>query len=119
MDVNFIFFLMIRRPPRSTLFPYTTLFRSGSTVVLTTHYLEEAQQRADRIGLMHAGTLRREGTVSELTRSLPASLRFSLPRGVTTPPLHAAPVSGSTYEVETFTMQADLKRLLDWADDHR
>src|ERR1039457_7560214 len=25
------FFLMIRRPPRSTLFPYTTLFRSGST----------------------------------------------------------------------------------------
>src|SRR6267378_3223665 len=25
------FFLMIRRPPRSTLFPYTTLFRSSST----------------------------------------------------------------------------------------
>src|SRR3712207_9540606 len=29
--VPFFFFLMIRRPPRSTLFPYTTLFRSGST----------------------------------------------------------------------------------------
>src|SRR3712207_8525001 len=27
---NFFFFLMIRRPPRSTLFPYTTLFRSKS-----------------------------------------------------------------------------------------
>src|SRR5215203_7092854 len=27
--VCFFFFLMIRRPPRSTLFPYTTLFRSG------------------------------------------------------------------------------------------
>src|SRR2546429_7154498 len=27
--INFFFFLMIRRPPRSTLFPYTTLFRSG------------------------------------------------------------------------------------------
>src|SRR6266536_5735861 len=26
----YFFFLMIRRPPRSTLFPYTTLFRSGS-----------------------------------------------------------------------------------------
>src|SRR3712207_9538602 len=26
--VEFFFFLMIRRPPRSTLFPYTTLFRS-------------------------------------------------------------------------------------------
>ena len=28
--VVWFFFLMIRRPPRSTLFPYTTLFRSGS-----------------------------------------------------------------------------------------
>src|SRR3712207_7927268 len=27
----FFFFLMIRRPPRSTLFPYTTLFRSPGT----------------------------------------------------------------------------------------
>src|SRR2546425_2807648 len=32
-----LFFLMIRRPPRSTLFPYTTLFRSSR---------EEADQRA-------------------------------------------------------------------------
>src|SRR5258708_21617741 len=29
----FLFFLMIRRPPRSTLFPYTTLFRSNSSFV--------------------------------------------------------------------------------------
>src|SRR5258708_21774466 len=29
LRVFFFFFLMIRRPPRSTLFPYTTLFRSG------------------------------------------------------------------------------------------
>src|SRR2546422_2355829 len=28
MCFHYIFFLMIRRPPRSTLFPYTTLFRS-------------------------------------------------------------------------------------------
>src|SRR5256885_14482720 len=28
--ISFFFFLMIRRPPRSTLFPYTTLFRSHS-----------------------------------------------------------------------------------------
>src|SRR6266700_6224146 len=28
---GFFFFLMIRRPPRSTLFPYTTLFRSSPT----------------------------------------------------------------------------------------
>src|SRR2546426_5309175 len=30
---SFFFFLMIRRPPRSTLFPYTTLFRSPYTLV--------------------------------------------------------------------------------------
>src|SRR3712207_8670589 len=29
---------MIRRPPRSTLFPYTTLFRSGSKVLLSVVY---------------------------------------------------------------------------------
>src|SRR3712207_9376721 len=29
LPINYFFFLMIRRPPRSTLFPYTTLFRSA------------------------------------------------------------------------------------------
>src|SRR5438552_14591566 len=33
----FFFFLMIRRPPRSTLFPYTTLFRSGRRPSTTCH----------------------------------------------------------------------------------
>src|SRR3712207_8821579 len=39
------FFLMIRRPPRSTLFPYTTLFRSASCrnpVLPADRYLPEA-----------------------------------------------------------------------------
>src|SRR6266480_6300003 len=31
LNSTLFFFLMIRRPPRSTLFPYTTLFRSGET----------------------------------------------------------------------------------------
>src|SRR2546421_8660579 len=31
--MDFFFFLMIRRPPRSTLFPYTTLFRSQDEVL--------------------------------------------------------------------------------------
>jgi len=90
----------------------------GATVVLTTHYLEEAQQRADRIGLMHGGVLRRQGTVSELTRALPASIQFSLPPDVTTPPMYSAPVAGRAYAIETFDIQADLKQLLDWADAH-
>ena len=38
---GFLFFLMIRRPPRSTLFPYTTLFRSEApTAVRTSHALK-------------------------------------------------------------------------------
>src|SRR2546422_3111900 len=32
---SFFFFLMIRRPPRSTLFPYTTLFRSVRLTLVT------------------------------------------------------------------------------------
>src|SRR3712207_9351656 len=32
-SARFFFFLMIRRPPRSTLFPYTTLFRSAHPAV--------------------------------------------------------------------------------------
>src|SRR5437899_11021337 len=34
---SFVFFLLIRRPPRSTLFPYTTLFRSYRSAVLEVH----------------------------------------------------------------------------------
>src|SRR5256885_3024587 len=34
---NSFFFLMIRRPPRSTLFPYTTLFRSFMWVMFKLH----------------------------------------------------------------------------------
>src|SRR2546426_320132 len=39
---SFFFFLMIRRPPRSTLFPYTTLFRSVTDVPGTTRDAIEA-----------------------------------------------------------------------------
>src|SRR3712207_7722741 len=34
MATPFLFFLMIRRPPRSTLFPYTTLFRSARWIAM-------------------------------------------------------------------------------------
>src|SRR3989449_4575914 len=37
--LTFFFFLMIRRPPRSTLFPYTTLFRSREPRVVVQHAL--------------------------------------------------------------------------------
>src|SRR3712207_9027714 len=36
--MSIFFFLMIRRPPRSTLFPYTTLFRSPTWQTVYTYY---------------------------------------------------------------------------------
>jgi ABC-2 type transport system ATP-binding protein len=90
----------------------------GATVVLTTHYLEEAQQRADRIGLMHHGTFRHEGTVAELTRTLPAVIQFGLPTGAATPPVQATPTPDGGFVIETFELQRDLKQLLDWAERH-
>src|SRR5690349_24252083 len=43
----FFFFLMIRRPPRSTLFPYTTLFRSQVDDGVQRVALVHAERRAD------------------------------------------------------------------------
>ncbi|MGW3366931.1 ABC transporter ATP-binding protein [Streptosporangium canum] len=94
------------------------LREAGSTVVLTTHYLEEAQQHADRIGLMHKGAFYREGTVSELTRTLPAAIRFSLPATAPAPPLRAKRESDGKFLIETFGLQKDLHTLLRWAQDH-
>src|SRR3712207_8755784 len=39
-----LFFLMIRRPPRSTLFPYTTLFRSHHLHLVEAHALAQLRQ---------------------------------------------------------------------------
>ncbi|WP_049578598.1 ABC transporter ATP-binding protein [Nocardiopsis sp. SBT366] len=94
------------------------LREDGSTIVLTTHYLEEAQQRADRIGLMHQGVFHREGTVSELTRALPATVRFTLAPSAPEPPLPATRQSDGALLVETTSLQKDLHVLLDWARDH-
>src|SRR3712207_8306800 len=69
-----MFFLMIRRPPRSTLFPYTTLFRSrGYDVANARHRRERAAAgadlRADDRGEV-AGEVRGGGGVGHL--SLPS-----------------------------------------------
>src|SRR3712207_7579509 len=72
------FFLMIRRPPRSTLFPYTTLFRSHHTKPDSTPYPEEqcpvyaalktgtAHSRDDEVFWRKDGTSRSEEHTSEL-----------------------------------------------------
>src|SRR2546430_4457724 len=50
--MSVFFFLMIRRPPRSTLFPYTTLFRSVPTRSRAVHRdaVAEAATRVARVG---------------------------------------------------------------------
>jgi ABC-2 type transport system ATP-binding protein len=93
------------------------LREEGSTIVLTTHYLEEAQQRADRIGLMHKGSFHREGTVSELTQTLPSHITFHLPDRALALPLPATRQPDGKFLVETFGLQKDLHTLLRWAQD--
>src|SRR3712207_8645853 len=68
-----LFFLMIRRPPRSTLFPYTTLFRSAvgvgvrpapheaeRTQAPPVEVLERAQVRAEVLGALEVQDRRQD-----------------------------------------------------------
>lgn len=47
------------------------LAASGTTVLLTTQYLDEAEQLADRIAILHDGTIIQEGTLADLRKLLP------------------------------------------------
>ena len=47
------------------------LASGGTTVFLTTQYLEEAEQLADRIAILHEGRILQSGTLAELKRLLP------------------------------------------------
>ncbi len=47
------------------------LARGGTTVLLTTQYLDEAEQLADRIAILHEGRIIADGTLADLTRLLP------------------------------------------------
>ncbi|MGB3375890.1 MAG: ATP-binding cassette domain-containing protein [Microbacterium sp.] len=49
------------------------LAASGSTVLLTTQYLDEAEHLADRIAILHEGRIIANGTLAELKRLLPAA----------------------------------------------
>jgi ABC-2 type transport system ATP-binding protein len=46
---------------------------SGTTILLTTQYLEEAEKLADRIAILHEGTIIVSGTLAELRKLLPAA----------------------------------------------
>src|SRR5256885_7994241 len=54
---SFFFFLMIRRPPRSTLFPYTTLFRSSGRWAWSTAWRWRASRSAPHRSEEHTSEL--------------------------------------------------------------
>src|SRR2546429_6327342 len=80
----FFFFLMIRRPPRSTLFPYTTLFRSrgrlqreGQLSIADT--IRITSEIAEALGYAHSrGVVRSEEHTSELQSRLHLVCRLLL-----------------------------------------
>ena len=97
------------------------LVGGGAAVVLTTHYLEEAEELADRIAILQAGVVALAGTPEEISASQPASIRFTVPKGAPALPRlagvrveHAAP----HVRLSTFALQPALTQLLAWAAEH-
>src|SRR3712207_8078430 len=70
---EYVFFLMIRRPPRSTLFPYTTLFRSASHF----HELTALAERLPRLANATLKVAEWEGDVVFLHEVVPGADRKS------------------------------------------
>ncbi|MEU7075391.1 ABC transporter ATP-binding protein [Streptomyces narbonensis] len=90
----------------------------GTTVLLTTHYLEEAESLADRLAIMHQGRIVLTGTPDEVTAARPARIRFTLPEGVAPARLPLslkAAADGRRVEIRTHALQDALGELLGWA----
>ncbi|MEV4899156.1 AAA family ATPase, partial [Nonomuraea sp. NPDC055795] len=98
------------------------LLDEGRSILLTTHYLEEAEALADRVAIMSGGTVVVSGTQAEVIAGYPARIRCVLPGGAgrELPRLTGRPtVLGDELNVLTHEPQADLDRLLDWAQRQR
>ncbi|WP_329100380.1 ABC transporter ATP-binding protein [Streptomyces sp. NBC_01439] len=97
------------------------LQEQGTTVLLTTHYLEEAEELADRLAILHEGELVLSGTPAEVTATRPARIHFTLPDGVPAARLPLslrAAASGQRVEIRTEGLQEDLTELLGWAREN-
>jgi ABC-2 type transport system ATP-binding protein len=91
----------------------------GTTVLLTTHYLEEAEEFADRVAIMRAGRIVTSGTPEDVVGSLPGRISFAVPEGAPDLPVLAgtvATVDGARMTYRSGQVQADLLRLLAWAN---
>jgi ABC-2 type transport system ATP-binding protein len=88
----------------------------GKTILLTTHYMEEAQELADRVVVISAGRLIADGTADTLGRDHATVVSFLLPEGLDVPELPAgAERRGRAVTFRTSTPTRDLAPLLSWA----
>ena len=101
------------------------LLEEGTTVVLTTHYLEEAEELADRLAIMHDGEIVRAGTVEQIVAGEPARIRYRSTAGDLADPrtLHGLPGLLSAgrnrtglVELESRDLQVTLTALLERAN---
>ncbi|MFI6209425.1 ABC transporter ATP-binding protein [Streptomyces sp. NPDC051041] len=96
----------------------------GTTVLLTTHYLEEAEALADRLAILHEGRVAAAGTPAEVTAAQPSRITFELPEDHflgDLPPLGELGVCGHEVEgrvvrLRTRELQRTATRLLTWAE---
>jgi ABC-2 type transport system ATP-binding protein len=102
------------------------LRRLGKTILLTTHYLDEAEQLADRIAILRAGRIELAGTTHEVAvrAGLATRISFTTPsalrRGqVPLPDGIDLTVRGSESVCHTANADMTLRLLLAWAVQHR
>jgi ABC-2 type transport system ATP-binding protein len=93
----------------------------GKTILLTTHYMDEAQHLANRIAVIAKGVIVAEGTPETLgdRQNAEALVRFNLPEGVSASELPITP-SGVEKSVVVMSHQSPtllLNRLTSWALD--
>jgi ABC-2 type transport system ATP-binding protein len=100
----------------------TTLAGQGTTVLLTTHYMDEAEALAARVAVIAGGRIVAEGTPESLggRESATCRIRFRLPPDT---PLSALPVTvtdgdGGRVEIRTDEEIAVLARLTNWSLEH-
>nr|WP_221380743.1 ABC transporter ATP-binding protein [Actinoplanes polyasparticus] len=100
----------------------TRLRELGTTILLTTHYLEEAQRLADRVGVLRGGRLLTIGTPDELRAKsgLPTLISFRLASSADLPATSTAPeIHGDHVRVVSRDPVTDTCRLTRWAEEHR